>query len=457
MNIIVKMHDRTRVIETTRMDLHSGIMLEDDFLDISDYLNQGVLLERSVFITTSDDMQLLKRAVTIIEPDELDAIDGVYADGKPILVRTEDGSRLAPVVFEVLFDDSGNFMGDHGQGLCIYYESGSYETIVPTVLSFGDGMLMADDLIDWSDLDSGITWTRGAWTRGDRNLMELRPEPTVVVDPEQYAHMELMTFGGALVAMKTAGRWLDDMVIKAPAAMKLALGENPKLTYHERHEGPITRMATAAVIRENLAKAVEYRDKLERAAADPDEEKPEFDAKLEALLPVVRRELPVHIHAHRADDIATGIRICKEFGLEYVIVHGTEGHLIANELAREGARVITGPCLGDRSKPELANMSLETPVLLAMAGVKIAICTDHPETPVQYLPLCAAMAVKGGLPADAALAAITIWAAEIGGVAHRVGSLTPGKDGDVVVMSGHPLNWLSRVSAVVVDGRRVTE
>lgn len=205
MNIIVKMHDRARVIETTRMDLHSGIMLEDDFLDISDYLNQGVLLERSVFITTSDDMQLLKRAVTLIEPDELDAIDGVYADGKPILVRTEDGSRLAPAVFEVLFDDSGNYMGDHGQGLCIYYESGSYETIVPTVLSFGDGMLMADDLIDWSDLDSGITWTRGAWTRDDRNLMELRPEPTVVVDPEQYAHMELMTFGGALVAMKTAG------------------------------------------------------------------------------------------------------------------------------------------------------------------------------------------------------------------------------------------------------------
>lgn len=205
MNIIVKMHDRARVIETTRMDLHSGIMLEDDFLDISDYLNQGVLLERSVFITTSDDMQLLKRAVTIIEPDELDAIDGVYADGKPILVRTEDGSRLAPAVFEVLFDDSGNYLGDHGQGLCIYYESGSYETIVPTVFSFGDGMLMADDLIDWSDLDSGITWTRGTWTRGDRNLMELRPEPTVVVDPEQYAHMELMTFGGALVAMKTAG------------------------------------------------------------------------------------------------------------------------------------------------------------------------------------------------------------------------------------------------------------
>ena len=262
---------------------------------------------------------------------------------------------------------------------------------------------------------------------------------------------------GQFAAIKTNGRWVDAMVLQAPAAMKLALGENPKLTYHERRETPTTRMATAAVIRENLAKAEEYREKLERALEDEEEEKPEYDAKLEALLPVLRGELPVHIHAHRADDIATGIRICKEFGLEYVIVHGTEGHLIANELAREGARVITGPCLGDRSKPELANMSLETPVLLAMAGVKIAICTDHPETPVQYLPLCAAMAVKGGLPADAALAAITIWAAEIGGVAHRVGSLTPGKDGDVVVMSGHPLNWLSRVSAVVVDGRRVTE
>lgn len=262
---------------------------------------------------------------------------------------------------------------------------------------------------------------------------------------------------GQFVAMKTHGRWVDDMILKAPAAMKLALGENPKATYHERHEGPVTRMATAAIIRENLTKAAEYRDKLDRAATDPEEEKPDYDAKLEALLPVVRRQLPVHIHAHRADDIATGIRICKEFGLEYVIVHGTQGHLVADLLAREGARVITGPCLGDRSKPELAHMTLENPVLLAMAGVKIAICTDHPETPIQHLPLCASMAVKGGLPADAALAAITLWAAEIGGVADRVGSLTPGKDGDVVVTSGHPLNWMSRVTNVVIDGMLVQD
>ena len=152
---------------------------------------------------------------------------------------------------------------------------------------------------------------------------------------------------GQFAALKTHGRWVDEMVLKAPAAMKLALGENPKLVYHERHETPTTRMATAALIRENLSKALEYGEKLRRAAEDEEEDKPDYDAKLEALLPVVRGELPVHIHAHRADDMATGIRICKEFGLKYVLVHGTEGHLIPDLLAQEGAGVITGPCLTD--------------------------------------------------------------------------------------------------------------
>ena len=260
---------------------------------------------------------------------------------------------------------------------------------------------------------------------------------------------------GQFVAMKTAGRWLDDMVIKAPAAMKLALGENPKLTYHERHETPTTRMATAAIIRENLAKAVEYREKLERAAQDEEEDKPDYDAKLEALLPVIRGELPVHIHAHRADDMATGIRICKEFGLKYVLVHGTEGHLIPDLLAQEGAGVITGPCLTDRSKPELMHQSLETPAILQRFGVKVAICTDHPETPIQYLPLCAAMAIRGGMDPESALACVTIRAAELAGVADRVGSLAPGKDADVTVTSAHPLNWLSRMRLVVMDGKVV--
>ena len=260
---------------------------------------------------------------------------------------------------------------------------------------------------------------------------------------------------GQFAALKTAGQWVDAMVIKAPVAMKLALGENPKTVYNERHETPVTRMATAAIIRENLYKALEYGEKQKKAEEDEETDKPDYDAKLEALLPVVRGELPVHIHAHRADDIATGVRIAKEFGLKCVIVHGTEAHLIPGLLEQEGIPVITGPCLGDRSKPELANMTLESPMVLTLHGVKTAICTDHPEVPIQYLPLCAALAVKGGMPPEAALAAITINPAQIAGIDHRVGSLTPGKDADIVVTSGHPINLLSRVRGVWIEGRRV--
>ena len=260
---------------------------------------------------------------------------------------------------------------------------------------------------------------------------------------------------GQFLGVKTSGRWVDAMVIKAPAAMKFAMGENPKGVYNERKESPMTRMATAAIIRENLRKALEYRDKQDKAAEDPDEDLPDFDAKLEALLPVVRGELPAHFHAHRADDIATAVRIAKEFGLRYVIVHGTEGHLVAGQLAAERAAVITGPSLSDRSKPELSNLTLENPARLAKAGVKVAICTDHPETPIQYLPQCAALAVRGGMDEETALAAITSVAAEVGGVAHRVGSLTPGKDADVVVTDGHPFDWRSTVKAVFINGRQV--
>ena len=260
---------------------------------------------------------------------------------------------------------------------------------------------------------------------------------------------------GQLAAIKTNGRWIDEMIVKAPIAMKMALGENPKMVYNDRHEGPITRMATAAIIRENLAKAVEYGEKMDRAEEDEDEEKPEYDAKLEALLPVVRGELPVHFHAHRADDIATAVRIAKEFNLKCVIVHGTESHMIPDLLEQEGIPVITGPILGDRSKPELVNMTIETPAVLNMMGVDTAICTDHPEVPIQYLPLCATIAVKGGMLPEAALASITIRPARILGIADRVGSLTPGKDADIVIMSGHPINALSRVKDVFIAGESV--
>ena len=260
---------------------------------------------------------------------------------------------------------------------------------------------------------------------------------------------------GQFAAIKTDGRWVDEMVLRAPAAMKMALGDNPKTVYNERKETPITRMATAAVIRQELSKTLEYMDKQDKADAEEDTDAPDYDAKLEALIPVLRGELPVHIHAHRADDIATAVRICREFGLKYVIVHGTEGHLLPELLAAEGAGVITGPSLTDRSKPELANLTIENPAILARAGVPVAICTDHPVIPIQYLPICAALAVRGGLEPEEALAAITIHPARLAGLDKRVGSLEPGKDADIVVTTGHPLDWNGKVRYVFIGGKQV--
>lgn len=261
---------------------------------------------------------------------------------------------------------------------------------------------------------------------------------------------------GQFVAMKTAGQWVDQMVLCAPVAMKIALGENPKVTYNERHEGPITRMATAALLREYFEKAKQYAQKLDLAVQE-EEDEPDFDPKLHALIPVLKGELPVHIHAHRADDIATGIRLCNEFGIRCVIVHGTEAHLVAPLIKSTGCPVITGPCLGDRSKPELANMTANLPAILYEEQIPFAICTDHPETPIQHLPLCAAMAVRAGLNPQAALCAITRWPAEICGLGDRIGSLAVGKDADIVVTQGHPLNWMSKICAVFIDGKQVTD
>lgn len=234
---------------------------------------------------------------------------------------------------------------------------------------------------------------------------------------------------GQSVLMKTAGRVADKMAIRPSAAMKFSLGENPKKSH--KGSGPLTRMGTAAVIRQKL-----------REGGDD-------------LAPVLEGKLPAHFHAHRADDIATAIRLSKEFGLDCTIIHGTEGHLIADDLACEGVSVITGPIMTDRSKPELANLIPENTAILAAAGVQVAICTDHPETPINYLPLCAALAARAGMDEEEALAAITINAACILGVDDRLGSLTPGKDADIVVMDGHPFDWRSRVTHVFIDGQEV--
>lgn len=263
--------------------------------------------------------------------------------------------------------------------------------------------------------------------------------------------------GGQMVAMKTFGTCVDQMMVKMPVAVKMALGENPKNVYHGKNQSPVTRMATAALIREQLFKARAYREDLHCAeTSDTDEyDPPEFDIKCEALLPVLKREVQVHFHAHRADDIFTAIRLGKEFHLDFVIVHATDGHLIADALKQEQIPVLSGPFLSDRSKPELRNLTPKCPGILSGQGVPLAIVTDHPVIPVQYLPLCAGLAVREGMDSEQAIQAITCNPAKICKIDHRVGSIEPGKDADLVVFRGSPLDFSLKPEMVFVNGKRV--
>lgn len=247
--------------------------------------------------------------------------------------------------------------------------------------------------------------------------------------------------GGTFLAVKLCGRRVDNMVVKDPVAMKAAFGENPKRCYGgDSKKSPITRMGTAALLREVLWKSQEYREALEAWEKDPEgQKKPPFDAKLHAMLPVVRGELPLKCHAHRADDIFTALRIAREFGVGITLDHCTEGHLIADELAKEGRPCLVGPTFGSKSKFELKNKCWDTPRVLVENGLKIAIITDAPVIPLRYLPLCAGLAVQAGLDREEAWKAVTINPAEIAGIDSRVGSLAPGKDADVVIYKGDPL------------------
>lgn len=255
--------------------------------------------------------------------------------------------------------------------------------------------------------------------------------------------------GGQFLAMKTHGKSLKTMLIKEPLAMKAAFGENPKHVYGSNGKRPGTRMGTAAVLREAFYEAREYMEK--RAGKDADK-RPAFNLKNEALAMVLRRELLLKMHAHRADDILTAIRLVKEFDLRASVEHCTEGHLIADELREAGVGVILGPLLCDRSKPELKNLTMKAPAILHRAGVKFALMTDHGVIPEQYLPVEAGLCVREGLPEMEALRAITINAAEVIGLADRIGSLAPGKDADLVLFDGHPLETRTHASLVLVNG-----
>ncbi len=258
--------------------------------------------------------------------------------------------------------------------------------------------------------------------------------------------------GGTWIAVKTVGKCVDDMIIKTPVAMKCALGENPKRCYREK--GNAARMSTASVIRGMLFKAKEYLAKKE-AAGDDLFKRPAFDFKCEAMIPVLKKQIPLKIHAHQANDILTAIRIAKEFDVLLTIEHVTEGHLIADELANCPYPLAVGPSLTHASKFELQYKSWTTPGILASKGCQVSIITDSPVIPQEYLPLCAGLAVKAGMDSFEALKAITINPARQIGIADRVGSLEVGKDGDVVICDGNPMESSSKITKVFINGKEV--
>ena len=267
--------------------------------------------------------------------------------------------------------------------------------------------------------------------------------------------------GGQCIAVKTYGKRIDNMIIKNPVALKIALGENPKSCYGDNEKSPQTRMAIAATLRETFRRAQDYMDEVNFYSESEENEvdRPEYDMKLESIIPVLRRRIPLKAHVHRADDIFTAIRIAKEFDLKLTLDHCTEGHLIVDELLeeKEDYRVIIGPSISDKSKPELKNLSLKTCGVLSNAGMPVSIMTDHPETPIQYLPICAGMAVKNGMKKEDAIKAITINPAKTLGIHKEVGSIESGKDADIVIWDGDPFEISSKVICTIINGKIVYE
>ncbi len=262
--------------------------------------------------------------------------------------------------------------------------------------------------------------------------------------------------GGYGVVVKTTPKpVVDQMVIRSPSGMKIAFGENPMRVYGvEAKKMPATRMGVAGVLREWLQKTKNYMEKKERFADEPDKQ-PEEDIRLEALVPVLKKEIPLRAHAHRADDVATAIRVCEEFDVKMSWEHATEGHRIAEYIAEKGVPAVWGPSLTARGKWEMRELGYDTPKIMYDAGVKFSIQTDAVGSTIRFLPICAALSVKHGLPYDYALKAITIVPAEIIGVSDRVGSLEVGKDADLRLLSGDPLDYMTKCQKVIINGEIV--
>lgn len=267
--------------------------------------------------------------------------------------------------------------------------------------------------------------------------------------------------GGSGIAVKTMGRTVDELVYPGTEAMKMALGENPKRVHGEEHKRlPSTRMGNAAVLREALVRAQNYLNQFSQAEAEAQSEpgkpvkSPDRDLKHEALARVLKREMKVRVHCHRADDILTALRIAEEFNLDLSIEHATEGYLVADILAARGIPCVVGPTLIPRAKMELNRISLKNPGILARAGVKVAIQMDG-SSETQFLPLAAGVAIREGMPEADAFRAVTINAAEIIGLQDRIGSLEKQKDADIAIFDGHPFNSLTKCVRVYLKGKAV--
>ena len=257
---------------------------------------------------------------------------------------------------------------------------------------------------------------------------------------------------GSITAIKTAGRRIDSMIIKT-VGMKFAMGENPKLTYMDHEQSPVTRMAVASIIRENLQKAQRYLRDKEQAETESD--LPDFDSTMEALIPLLKRQVKAHFHCHRADDIFTAVRIANEFDLDYTLIHCTDGHLIAEELGYEHTSCVVGPVICDRCKPEMANLSPANAAVLRSSGLDVAVCTDHSEVPIEYLPISVGVCIKHGLSFYDGLKAVTCTPAKIALIYDRTGSLEAGKDADLTLFEGSPFEVMSSPALVMINGRTV--
>lgn len=387
-----------------------------------------MIIKNAKIYTMSDN--IIENGYVVIKADKIVKVGNMsdYDDNKYTgEVIDANGAKLYPG-----FIDSHTHLGMWEDGLGFEGEDGNEDTDPSTPhMRAIDGVNPVDHCFEEA-LDSGIT--------------------SVLTGPGS-----ANTIGGQVIAIKTYGRRIDDMIIKDPCMMKMALGENPKTTYHEKEQSPSTRMATAAIIREQLCKAQRYLEALELAENDSDCDKPEYDAKCEALIPVLKREIPVQFHAHRCDDVFTGIRIAKEFNLRYVIIHATQGYKMADILKQEDVMLMSGPLICDRAKPEMKDLDIKAPAVYEQHGIMFSIITDHPVVPIQHLRTSAALAVAAGLSHYEALKAITINAAKISGIDDRVGAIKAGLDADLVLYDGDALDIMQKPKMVMINGKIVRD